>query len=141
MPCDLDAESRPSLYLYLTIHSPTSTNTKSPKYLDLYKVYLSARPGIFSTSSTHIVSPPSCRRQLAAVSCGTLKYVAILDIPVAILFDPHLAGFALSLTVLRSLTNSTLQRMQTDPPAGVSASPIPDNVMTWYEAAVMSWTG
>lgn len=25
-----------------------------------------------------------------------------------------------------------LQRMQTDPPAGVSASPIPDNVMTWY---------
>jgi hypothetical protein len=25
-----------------------------------------------------------------------------------------------------------LQRMQTDPPAGVSASPIADNVMTWY---------
>lgn len=25
-----------------------------------------------------------------------------------------------------------LQRMQTDPPAGVSASPVPDNVMTWY---------
>lgn len=24
-----------------------------------------------------------------------------------------------------------LQRMQTDPPAGVSASPIADNVMTW----------
>ena len=24
-----------------------------------------------------------------------------------------------------------VQRMQTDPPAGVSASPIPDNVMTW----------
>jgi hypothetical protein len=24
------------------------------------------------------------------------------------------------------------QRMQTDPPAGVSASPIADNVMTWY---------
>jgi ubiquitin-conjugating enzyme E2 A len=23
------------------------------------------------------------------------------------------------------------QRMQTDPPAGVSASPVPDNVMTW----------
>lgn len=26
------------------------------------------------------------------------------------------------------------QRMQTDPPAGVSASPIADNVMTWYVA-------
>ena len=25
-----------------------------------------------------------------------------------------------------------VQRMQTDPPAGVSASPIADNVMTWY---------
>jgi hypothetical protein len=25
------------------------------------------------------------------------------------------------------------QRMQTDPPAGVSASPIADNVMTWYD--------
>jgi hypothetical protein len=25
------------------------------------------------------------------------------------------------------------KRMQTDPPAGVSASPIADNVMTWYE--------
>jgi hypothetical protein len=25
-----------------------------------------------------------------------------------------------------------LQRMQTDPPAGVSASPVADNVMTWY---------
>ena len=24
------------------------------------------------------------------------------------------------------------QRMQTDPPAGVSASPVADNVMTWY---------
>lgn len=23
--------------------------------------------------------------------------------------------------------------MQTDPPAGVSASPVPDNVMTWYD--------
>lgn len=23
--------------------------------------------------------------------------------------------------------------MQTDPPAGVSASPVADNVMTWYE--------
>lgn len=26
------------------------------------------------------------------------------------------------------------QRMQTDPPAGVSASPIADNVMTWLVA-------
>jgi hypothetical protein len=24
--------------------------------------------------------------------------------------------------------------MQTDPPAGVSASPIADNVMTWYDS-------
>lgn len=50
-------------------------------------------------------------------------------------------GLCSLLIVLRSLTNDKLQRMQTDPPAGVSASPIPDNVMTWYEAAVMSWTG
>ncbi|KAI1336466.1 ubiquitin-conjugating enzyme E2 2 [Xylariaceae sp. FL0016] len=27
--------------------------------------------------------------------------------------------------------NCITQRMQTDPPAGVSASPVPDNVMTW----------
>jgi len=29
-----------------------------------------------------------------------------------------------------------MQRMQTDPPAGVSASPIADNVMTWYGAPI-----
>ena len=29
-------------------------------------------------------------------------------------------------------TDGGPQRMQTDPPAGVSASPIADNVMTWY---------
>lgn len=32
--------------------------------------------------------------------------------------------------------NRALQRMQTDPPAGVSASPVPDNVMTWYVTVV-----
>lgn len=26
---------------------------------------------------------------------------------------------------------NTLQRMQSDPPAGVSASPVSENVMTW----------
>lgn len=31
-----------------------------------------------------------------------------------------------------SITDTLLQRMQTDPPAGVSASPVSDNVMTWY---------
>ena len=31
-----------------------------------------------------------------------------------------------------SALTSPLKRMQTDPPAGVSASPIADNVMTWY---------
>lgn len=30
--------------------------------------------------------------------------------------------------------------MQTDPPAGVSASPIADNVMTWYGAPPLSNT-
>jgi hypothetical protein len=30
-----------------------------------------------------------------------------------------------------AVLTSWLQRMQTDPPAGVSASPVPDNVMTW----------
>lgn len=30
--------------------------------------------------------------------------------------------------------------MQTDPPAGVSASPIPDNVMTWFVAPHTSTT-
>lgn len=29
------------------------------------------------------------------------------------------------------LTGSIIQRMQQDPPAGVSASPVSDNVMTW----------
>lgn len=32
------------------------------------------------------------------------------------------------------MTDLLFQRMQTDPPAGVSASPIADNVMTWYNA-------
>jgi hypothetical protein len=29
---------------------------------------------------------------------------------------------------------TSVQRMQMDPPAGVSASPIADNVMTWYDS-------
>ena len=32
--------------------------------------------------------------------------------------------------------------MQTDPPAGVSASPIADNVMTWYASSMQqTWSG
>lgn len=30
-----------------------------------------------------------------------------------------------------------MQRMQSDPPAGVSASPVADNVMTWYGCLVL----
>lgn len=32
----------------------------------------------------------------------------------------------------RALLTCHAKRMQTDPPAGVSASPVADNVMTWY---------
>lgn len=39
----------------------------------------------------------------------------------------HSSPFPLS--PMSEIDNS--QRMQTDPPAGVSASPIADNVMTW----------
>lgn len=42
----------------------------------------------------------------------------------------NLHCFALCLGALAD--SRTPQRMQTDPPAGVSASPIADNVMTWY---------
>lgn len=35
------------------------------------------------------------------------------------------------------LTFPYLQRMQTDPPAGVSASPVADNVMTWYVSSAL----
>ena len=35
--------------------------------------------------------------------------------------------------VVDDVTDLPFQRMQTDPPAGVSASPIADNVMTWYK--------
>ncbi|KFL60624.1 ubiquitin-conjugating enzyme E2 2 [Trichophyton rubrum CBS 118892] len=31
------------------------------------------------------------------------------------------------------------KRMQTDPPAGVSASPIADNVMTWYSSCAQPY--
>ena len=34
--------------------------------------------------------------------------------------------------IVSSLYAKNVQRMQTDPPAGVSASPVADNVMTWY---------
>lgn len=44
--------------------------------------------------------------------------------------------FKVCSTISRGVKHKTntnpLQRMQTDPPAGVSASPISDNVMTWY---------
>ena len=37
------------------------------------------------------------------------------------------------LSLFSSLSMYTnFQRMQQDPPSGVSASPLPDNVMTWY---------
>jgi len=35
-------------------------------------------------------------------------------------------------TAARRRLMRDFKRMQTDPPAGVSASPIADNVMTWY---------
>ncbi|KAK1857314.1 ubiquitin-conjugating enzyme e2 2 [Colletotrichum chrysophilum] len=35
-------------------------------------------------------------------------------------------------TAARRRLMRDFKRMQTDPPAGVSASPVPDNVMTWY---------
>lgn len=34
--------------------------------------------------------------------------------------------------IVSSTCANNVQRMQTDPPAGVSASPVADNVMTWY---------
>lgn len=37
------------------------------------------------------------------------------------------------------LTFPYSQRMQTDPPAGVSASPVADNVMTWYVSFSVSF--
>ncbi|KAL6836401.1 ubiquitin-conjugating enzyme E2 [Trichoderma sp. SZMC 28015] len=37
-------------------------------------------------------------------------------------------------TAARRRLMRDFKRMQTDPPAGVSASPIPDNVMTWFVA-------
>jgi ubiquitin-protein ligase len=36
-------------------------------------------------------------------------------------------------TAARRRLMRDFKRMQTDPPAGVSASPIADNVMTWYD--------
>lgn len=44
---------------------------------------------------------------------------------------PSTVAFANSIARL-ARTDILSQRMQTDPPAGVSASPIADNVMTWY---------
>ncbi|KAM5360545.1 hypothetical protein ACJZ2D_013674 [Fusarium nematophilum] len=41
-------------------------------------------------------------------------------------------------TAARRRLMRDFKRMQTDPPAGVSASPVPDNVMTWY-AAFNQW--
>lgn len=38
-------------------------------------------------------------------------------------------------TAARRRLMRDFKRMQTDPPAGVSASPIADNVMTWYESS------
>jgi hypothetical protein len=38
-----------------------------------------------------------------------------------------------NIAVTRAVLTS-VQRMQMDPPAGVSASPIADNVMTWYDS-------
>lgn len=40
-------------------------------------------------------------------------------------------------TAARRRLMRDFKRMQTDPPAGVSASPIADNVMTWYAYAAV----
>ena len=40
-------------------------------------------------------------------------------------------------TAARRRLMRDFKRMQTDPPAGVSASPIADNVMTWYVSLVL----
>jgi len=44
----------------------------------------------------------------------------------------NLLNLAFSLHEPSKSMLTLLQRMQTDPPAGVSASPIADNVMTWF---------
>jgi hypothetical protein len=44
---------------------------------------------------------------------------------------PYTSLFNMSTAARRRLMRD-FKRMQTDPPAGVSASPIADNVMTWY---------
>lgn len=41
-------------------------------------------------------------------------------------------------TAARRRLMRDFKRMQTDPPAGVSASPISDNVMTWYALLIHS---
>ncbi|KAK7560260.1 ubiquitin-conjugating enzyme E2 2 [Phyllosticta citricarpa] len=40
-------------------------------------------------------------------------------------------------TAARRRLMRDFKRMQTDPPAGVSASPIADNVMTWYASPIV----
>ncbi|KAI3544477.1 ubiquitin-conjugating enzyme [Colletotrichum abscissum] len=43
----------------------------------------------------------------------------------------HISPTATMSTAARRRLMRDFKRMQTDPPAGVSASPVPDNVMTW----------
>ncbi|PHH78678.1 hypothetical protein CDD80_6490 [Ophiocordyceps camponoti-rufipedis] len=45
-------------------------------------------------------------------------------------------------TAARRRLMRDFKRMQTDPPAGVSASPTPDNVMIWFASSVLcAWDG
>ncbi|KAG7431693.1 hypothetical protein ACKLNR_010579 [Fusarium oxysporum f. sp. zingiberi] len=83
--------------------------------------------------------PPKLLR-LGHVTCGilgekdtfTLRFLSFNSIQLLSLhpFSPS-DPVAIMSTAARRRLMRDFKRMQTDPPAGVSASPVPDNVMTW----------
>ncbi|KAF3284280.1 Ubiquitin-conjugating enzyme E2 2 [Orbilia oligospora] len=86
-----------------------------------------ARPSLKSNSSSH--SPTN---HLAAITQDFIPPNPIDYAKANILFSFQKLSltFKMSTTARRRLMRD-FKRMQTDPPAGVSASPIADNVMTW----------
>ncbi|KAJ8126813.1 hypothetical protein O1611_g6824 [Lasiodiplodia mahajangana] len=114
--------------------------------IDVWALSLSAffPPTTPSTPTTHPAfinpTPPSAPERLSYLPTPTPpRRATLLDVPQhtfslgenRIPRSSTLISLVIMSTAARRRLMRDFKRMQTDPPAGVSASPVPDNVMTW----------
>ena len=118
---------------------PPQTSSTSPPPADIFgtnssrthirlHITIPKWSGTFLPPSSYHYLPPSCYIKAETQSEEKLESQRKAREPTDL---PSSVVRKMSTAARRRLMRD-FKRMQTDPPAGVSASPIADNVMTWY---------